>query len=132
MRKFVLIAALVFAAGMAACSNGEGEFEKSAAPATTADTLNKSADKQKTITFSLSSVLPAGSIWKVYDALLGGSALETIAATYKKTVDSTTGEPVSNLTLTAFSEDIAPMTYYVAVTEPDRAESDRLALTVSQ
>jgi hypothetical protein len=128
---FCLTVVLFLAAGICTgCPVEGGAYEQSAAPETATDTVAKAAQPQKSVTFRLTSVHPAGSIWKVYDGAEGG-ILTAVAATYKKTVNPADGEPISDLILTSFTNDIDPMTYFVSVTERDKAESERLALTVS-
>jgi hypothetical protein len=124
----VLILAAVFFAG---CPVEDGEYEQSAPPEAAVSTLAKTAPKQKSVSFRLTSTHHAGSIWKVYDEAEGGGILTTVAVTYKKTINPADGEPISDLILTSFTDDLEVMIYFVSVTEQDRAESGRLALEVT-
>jgi hypothetical protein len=128
-----LLAVLFLAAAVctACLPAGEGGYEFSAPPEAAVDTINKTARTQKSVTFRLTSVHHAGSVWKVYDTAGGGGALATVTATYKKTVNPADGEPVSDLILTSSTNDLEAMTYFVSVAELDKAESERLALTVN-
>ncbi len=96
-------------------------FTASAVPAASAATIAKITVSQAAISFTLTKT-PAyanGQIWKVYNALTGGS-----------TVGGITASNVGNtLTLTHVT-DIPVGTYYVSVTEIGKTESARLALTV--
>jgi hypothetical protein len=128
---FRLLAVLIMAAGFfTGCPLEDGSYEQSAAPAAAVTTVVKTAPKQKSVTFRLTSIHHAGSIWAVYDELEGGGILTTVAVTYKKTINPADGEPVSDLILTSFTDDLEAMTYYVSVAERDKAESGRLALGV--
>jgi hypothetical protein len=132
-RLVFLLPALLFFAGLFAGCPGEApEFDPSAAPAASAATAAKTSAVQKSVTFTLTSIHPAGSVWKVYDTDTGGETLAGVFATYQKTLSSATGEPSSRLMLTSSTNDLDAGVYYVSVTERDRAESERLALTVHQ
>ncbi|MDR1586105.1 MAG: hypothetical protein LBS57_01470 [Treponema sp.] len=130
---FLRLAAVLFlAAGLCmGCPLEDGGYEQSAAPEAAVDTISKTAQTQKSVTFRLTSVHDAGSVWKVYDTDEGGGVLTTVRATYKKTLNPEDGEPVSDLILTSFTNDLEAITYYVSVTGRDRAESERLALMVN-
>ncbi|MDR2021496.1 MAG: hypothetical protein LBQ14_12105 [Treponema sp.] len=129
---FRLAAALILAAlFVAGCPLADGEYEQSAAPEAAVDSVAKTTPKQKSVIFRLTSTHHAGSIWTVYDDAEGGGVLASVTATYKKTINPEDGEPVSDLILTSFTNDIEAITYFVSVTEQDKAESGRLALRVT-
>jgi ABC-type transporter MlaC component len=81
-------------------------------------TVAKDTETQQSVSFTLTSA-PAGE-WKVYGSEMGGDALTDVTA-------SLSG---STLALTASGDDLPAATYYVSVTEPGKAESIRLGLTV--
>ncbi len=96
----------------------------SATPTTANATLSKTAVTQSSVQFTLTNT-PAyanGLSWKVYNVATNGTALAEVTAAYD------TGE--NKLTLSHLT-DIPSGTYYVSVTETDKAESLRLALTVN-
>lgn len=126
-----LLAVLILTAGFSmGCPREDGTYEQSAAPGAAVTTIAKTAPRQKSVTFRLTSTHPAGSIWTVYDGPEGGGILTTVAVTYKKTINPDDGEPISDLILTSFTDDLEAMTYFVSVTDRDKAESGRLALGV--
>jgi hypothetical protein len=86
-----------------------------------ATTVELSSADQTSVTFTLASVIEGE--WKVYGEAQEGAPLENVGVT----VEGTT------LTLAAIPEGspLPGVVYYVGVTEGDRAESPRLALTVS-
>jgi hypothetical protein len=132
-RLAFLLPALLFCVGLFTGCPGEApEVDPSAAPTAAAATVVKTSAVQKSVTFTLSSIHPAGSIWKVYDTDTGGKTLDGIFVTYQKTLSAATGEPSSKLMLTSSTNNLDAVTYYISVTERDRAESERLALTVNQ
>jgi hypothetical protein len=76
------------------------------------------------VTFTLTSTHDDSSVWTAYTAAAGGVPLATITGTYTSANKELTLTETSGVGLTA-------RTYYVAVAEPDEAESEgRLALTV--
>jgi ABC-type transporter MlaC component len=96
----------------------EGESRPPTVGSLAAAAVAKTAASQNTVSFTLSNA-PAGT-WKVYGSADGGDVVADVTASVS---DST-------LTLTASGADLAPGTYYVAVTESGKTESSRLALTV--
>jgi hypothetical protein len=128
-----LAAVLFLTAGIwAGCPVDSGNYEQSAAPEAAVTAVVKTGETQKSVIFRLTSVHEAGSLWRVYDGAEGGGELASVAVTYKKTLRPEDGEPVSDLILTSFTNDLEAMTYFVSVAERDKAESQRLALTVNQ
>jgi hypothetical protein len=96
-------------------------FTASAVPAVSTATVAKISVSQAAISFALTNT-PAyanGQIWKVYDALTGGSL-----------VGGVTASNVGNTLTLTHATDISVGTYYVSVTETGKTESTRLALTV--
>ena len=91
----------------------------SSAPAASNATAVKSDIIQKSVVIALTSTVTG--TWKVYAAASGGTALTTVSASFT----------APNLTLEAEGTDLAENVYYVSVTETDKEESTRLAITVS-
>lgn len=117
---FVLLVPLVFAFfSCGGINDGDsGEKEQSAMPLAAETTAAKSEPVQKSVDFILTSV--HSGEWKVYNTAAAGSPLPGVSASFTAPI----------LTLTGSGDDLAERTYYVAVTEPGKAESRRLALTV--
>jgi formylglycine-generating enzyme required for sulfatase activity len=90
--------------------------EASVTPIASVTTVDKSTAIQDSVDFSLTGYAPG--IWRVYDGK--GSYLSSISAALSG----------STLTL-AHDSNISAGTYYVSLTEPGKAESPRLALTVA-
>ena len=132
-RLVFLLPVLFFFTGLFSGCPGEASgFDPSAAPTAALVTVAKTTAVQKSVAFTLTSIHPAGSVWKVYDTDTGGETLAGVFVTYQKTLSPETGEPASKLILTSAANNLEAGTYYISVTERDRAESERLALTVNQ
>jgi len=90
----------------------------SATPTAEVTTVKKDGAKQQAVAFTLTSTNTG--TWKVYDESTGGTPLSNVTASFS----------APTLTLTDSGDNLPVGTYYVSVTEQDRAESGRLALTV--
>jgi len=93
------------------------DSNKSVTPTVVQDSVEKIATTQKSVTFTLNTVLTG--TWKVYAAATGDTLAQDISATASDTT----------LTLTHTS-DIPAGTYYVSLTQENKTESGRVALTV--
>jgi hypothetical protein len=112
----VLIAFVSSACG--GINGGNPEDEQSSMPAASERSKAKSRPVQESVDFVLTSI--HSGEWRVYSAAAGGSPLSEVRASFAAPV----------LTLAALGGDLAERTYYITVTEPGKAESGRLALTV--
>jgi hypothetical protein len=92
-----------------------------ATPATGTAELTKTAAVQASVEFILTNAYADGTEWKVYAASTGEALAAGVSATY--------ASGANTLTLT-HGTDIPAGVYYVSATEPDKSESQRLALTV--
>jgi hypothetical protein len=97
----------------------EGATRPPAAASQAAVTVEKAANTQGTVTFTLTSTQTG--TWKVYDSSDGGLVISGVSASLSGTT----------LTLTASGGDLAPGDYYVSVTEGGKSESARLHLIVT-
>ena len=84
-------------------------------------TVRKTAIRQPTVEFLLSSTHGRNSVWKAYDTSSGRAALNTVIVNYF---------PPHTLRLTSTTGDIPDGRYWVAVTEKNMWESRRILLTV--
>lgn len=118
-------AALITAANLTDATVGGYRYlkieQKVKAPTATVTSVTKVSAKQTSVSFSLtnSPAFANAQEWKVYTAATGDSEAAGITASNAE----------NTLTLT-HATDVPGGTYYVAVTETGKAESDRLALTV--
>jgi hypothetical protein len=92
---------------------------KSATPTASVTTVAKTSEPQIDVDFALTSTNDGN--WKVYANNTTGTPHSTVTADF-----SAPTLRLSNLS----TNNIAPGTYYVSVTESGKTESDRLALTV--
>ena len=112
----VFIPAIIFSG----CPASDFEVFLSTQP--TADVTTVSRTNQKTAVFTLTSVHPVNSVWKVYDVEFGGEPLFDVEASYLRSQN--------RLTL-IYKHNILPLgDYWVSVTERASDESLRLGLTV--
>ena len=81
----------------------------------------KDAEVQGSILFTLSSTHAANSVWKVYNAASGGTALDTIIVDY---------HPPHTLILNSMQGNIVAGNYWITITEDGRSESERTGITV--
>ncbi len=97
--------------------------EISVTPVTADAEVTKAAAVQSSVSFSLSNTPPYGddAEWKVYTAATGTGIANGITISYHGT---------GNVLTLSHASNIPAGKYYVAVTERDKAESERLALTV--
>jgi uncharacterized repeat protein (TIGR02543 family) len=97
--------------------------DTSSAPA--AETAERTAGKTSAVQQAVSFTLTSGSagVWKVYAQETGGEALAGVSAAFNA--------ETLILTLSSAEEDLPAGTYWVSVTEADKAESPRLGLTVA-
>ncbi|MCL2410358.1 MAG: hypothetical protein FWC97_01825 [Treponema sp.] len=86
--------------------------------------IAKTSALQTLFEFNLISDHPSGAVWNVYNSAVGGTPLITVNASFN------TAARVLSLAAAGGANDIAPATYFVAVTESGRLESERLALTI--
>jgi uncharacterized repeat protein (TIGR02543 family) len=95
----------------------------SPAPTASVVEVTKTGVGDSSAAFTLTSTHGDSAVWTVYNVEAGGEPLPGVTAA------------LSNGTLTLSQAEagiLVARTYYVAVTEPDKAESGRLALTVKE
>ena len=117
----VLAAALLTEAS---CGHNAPEPELTDAPTVSSTTAAKSTVPQESVTFTLNTAFAKDSVVKVYTQAKGGGASTVVTASIS------VKDNIPTLTLTK-AGGITAGDYWVTVTEPDKVESDRLKLTVS-
>lgn len=117
----VLAAALLTEAS---CGHNAPEPVLTDAPTVSTASVAKTANAQESVDFTLNTAFAKDSVVKVYTQAKGGSASTVVTASISVKDNKPT------LTLTK-AGGIAASDYWVTVTEPDKVESDRLKLTVS-
>jgi len=118
----ILLISIILALILSGCPANEVEPFISDIP--TADITSVAKQTRKSATFTLTSAHPVNSVWRAYEAETGGDALVDVDVSHLPTSKA--------LILTYRHNDLPAQLYWISVKEPNKDESLRLGLTVTE